>query len=211
MKKTHEHKEIAVHPKYKNIIFDLGGVLITYNPKKIVQDLFQEHERETVIALMDAMHKTWLDVDKGLLSPQQAVEKLSLSFDKDMVIKFTQEVPRRFKPMGDGVEILKKIKQKGYKTYILSNLSQLAYDQICSYDFLQEFDGAIYSYQHKSVKPESQIYHALMTTYSLKPEECLFIDDLDVNIQAAQTHGIDGILCKNHDYVLEQLLHLKVL
>lgn len=202
---------IQLHPKYKNIIFDLGGVLLKYNPQEIMNDLFDESQRDEVVRLMGAMHKMWLTVDKGLLSPQAAAEKLAESFDKNIVTKFTQEVPKRFKPMDGGVDILKKIKEKGYKTYILSNLSQVAYDSISSYDFLKEFDGAIFSYQHKSVKPESEIYQALLTTYGLNPEECLFIDDLDVNIQAAKDHGIDGIVCKDHTYVLEQLLRLNVL
>ncbi|MFH1832025.1 MAG: HAD family phosphatase [bacterium] len=202
--------DLKIHSKYRNIIFDLGRVLFHVNPDKVVTDFFG-HEDPVPFGLTKSMFKVWADVDRGVISPDGAAQILAQEYDKQKVDVFLGAVLDRLTPIDQGVSIFKAIKQKGYKTYILSNLSQQSHNKISGYDFMQDFDGAVFSYQYSSIKPEPAIYQALLNLYNLKPEECLFIDDLPDNIAAAKTHGIDGIICSDHAYVREQLLDLHVL
>lgn len=203
--------QAIVHSKYKNIIFDLGAVLLHFNPKALLKDLFGLSNDEVFDILKCISDPVWLDMDRGIFSPEQVAEKLAGKFGKENMIKYLYEMSDRLKPIPQGVEILNQVRRKGYKTYILSNLSEFCYIKIKDFDFIKNFDGAIYSYQHKCAKPDEKIYQTLLNLYSLRPEECLFIDDLEVNIIGSKALGIDGIVCKDHNYVLDQLKFLKVL
>jgi HAD superfamily hydrolase (TIGR01509 family) len=196
---------------YKNIIFDLGAVLLSFNLKEIVLGVFKDHQPPPLY-LMDALkHEIWLNVDRGLLTYDQAVELLHPTFDKNQLQKLFHGVPNYLAPMPEGLELFYAAKRKGYGVYILSNMSDPCYQKIKSYDFLKAAHGAIYSYQVKYAKPDREIYQLLLDTYQLKPEECLFIDDLEKNIIGGQALGIDGILCSDHTLVRQQLRTLNVL
>lgn len=197
--------------KYTNIIFDLGAVLFYFNPHEILYDLFDLTKEQSKAIIKNISSSTWMDMDRGIITPEQVAEKLADPFGKENMLKFLYAMPERLIPLSQGVEILKLVRQKGYKTYILSNLAEFCYLKVKDYDFVKQFDGAIYSYQHKCAKPEEQIYRVLLETYSLKAEECLFIDDLEVNINGSKALGIDGIICKDHNYVLDQLKLLNVI
>lgn len=201
----------ALSSKYKNIIFDLGAVLFYFNPYEILHDLFGLTKEQSKYIVKNISSSVWLDMDRGLITPEQVAEKLADPFGKENMLKFLYAMPERLVPLSQGVEILNMVRKQGYKTYILSNLAEFCYLKVKDYDFVKQFDGAIYSYQHKCAKPEEQIYRTLLNTYSLKAEECLFIDDLEVNINGSKMLGIDGIVCKDHNYVLDQLKILSVI
>jgi putative hydrolase of the HAD superfamily len=201
-----------VNKQYKNIIFDLGAVLLYFNPREILQDLFK-NEREVPFDLAVAPQSIeWLQMDKGIVSPHQVAYSLAHKFNEQHLLKFILELPRYLKPLSEGLDIFYKVKNAGYKTFVLSNLSRHCYEQVvCSHNFLKDFDGHIYSYQIKKVKPELSIYKHLLKTYDLRAEDCLFIDDLKQNIQAANEIGIQGILCSSHENVLKELKGLKII
>jgi HAD superfamily hydrolase (TIGR01509 family) len=200
-----------LHEKYRNIVFDLGAVLLHFNPYEILSDLFGYSTEQSVQIVKQITGPLWLDMDRGLVTPQQVAKALGEKFDEDKMLQYLDAISTRLKPIPQGVRILNWVRQKGYKTYILSNLSEFCYLKVKDFEFIQGFDGAIYSYQHGYAKPDEQIYKKLLDTYSLNAEECLFIDDLELNIQASRAAGIEGIWCKNHDYVEEQLKLLKII
>ena len=148
----------------------------------------------------------WFRMDKGLLTPYEVAKLASDRFDRKQLFKFLMAIPNYLVPIEEGLEIFYKIKSLGYKTYVLSNMSQYCYEQaICKHDFLHEFDGQVYSYQVKAAKPEPEIYNYLLNEYNLRAEDCLFIDDLEHNINAAKECGIRGIICSNHENVVKEL------
>jgi len=155
--------------------------------------------------------EAWYNLDKGIFTPAQCIEKLAQTFEKEKILKCISAVPAHLTPLQEGLNILYAVKQKGYKTYILSNMGEGSHKQIMHFDFLKEFDGSIFSYQVKLCKPEPEIYLKLLETYNLKPNECLFIDDFEPNIKGAHNVGIDGILCSNHDFVLGEMHRLNIL
>lgn len=201
-----------VHKRYRNIIFDLGAVLINFDLKEMGRDIFETHAEDYFEILSDAIKSpVWREMDSGLISPEKVVEKLSEKIDKEKLLTFLHRIPNYLTPLQVGINILQMVRQKGYKTYILSNLAEFCYKKIKDFDFIKDFDGTIYSFQHGCAKPDEKIYRTLLTTYNLKASECLFIDDLDVNIAGGNFVGIDGIVCKDHDYVKKQLRSLNVI
>jgi putative hydrolase of the HAD superfamily len=191
---------------YKNIVFDLGGVLVNFNPRHVIANIFQNEPRIPWELLEVVSSQEWLDMDRGTIHYDQAVEQLASRYPRESFIKFYDAVHESLTPIHEGVEILRSVQAQGYKTYILSNLGQRSHAKLSTIDnFFGSFDGAIFSYQVKTIKPEPEIYQLLLNTYNLKPEESIFIDDLEVNINSAKQQGIDGIVCSNHTTVHEEL------
>jgi len=199
--------------KYSAIIFDLGRVLIDWNPEAIIKDLFK-HEQEIPMHLLSLTEGPFFKaLDRGELQYANAHMFIPEGYDHEHVLRFLRGLTDYLVPIQAGIEIFELIKQHGYKTYILSNFGHEEYDIVSGRNtgLFEQFDGGIVSAKVGHIKPEPEIYHALLNTYNLKPEECLFIDDRPENIHAAQALGIDGIICSNHDYVLARLHEMGVI
>lgn len=178
----------------KNIIFDMGGVLIDYNPEKTLYALF---EKETADILLKEIFRNplWSDKDRGIITPAEIMQKVKnripeAVFEKvsEMVDNFYPYMPP-FEKMYGFVEMLKS---KGYGIYLLSNASPDFHERRSGIPALSLFDGVIISADHKLLKPEKEIYEKLYEAFSLKPEECFFIDDVQANIDGAKATGMDG-------------------
>lgn len=202
---------IKPHSKYRNIIFDLGAVLVYFNAQEIISDVFKDEEHKPY-ELFEAMKTDLcLDWDRGLRTPQEIAAALADQYDKEKLQRFLTAIPRYLYPLNHGLELFKTVREKGYKTYALSNIAQECHASIAQYEFFNYFDGVVLSYQVKAAKPDVAIYQHLLDHYSLKAQECLFIDDLPQNITGAQALGIDGIVLKSHEQVIDELRTLKVL
>ncbi|MBP3697675.1 MAG: HAD family phosphatase [Clostridia bacterium] len=178
----------------KNIIFDMGGVLIDYNPEKTLYGLF---DKATADILLKEIFRNplWSDKDRGIITPAEIMQKVKnripeAVFEKvsEMVDNFYPYMPP-FEKMYGFVEMLKS---KGYGIYLLSNASPDFHERRIGIPALSFFDGVIISADHKLLKPEKEIYEKLYETFSLKPEECFFIDDVQANIDGAKATGMDG-------------------
>jgi putative hydrolase of the HAD superfamily len=212
------HKQPDILPpqsKYRNIIFDLGGVLVDFNPKKIIASVFKDEAEIPWYLEQTVYTDEWQGIDRGAMNCPQATASLSRRFkQKDFTRNFSRfitAVPDHLTPLQDGIEILKSVQSKGYGTYILSNLSQVAYNRIINYDFLKTVTGSVYSFQINIAKPDPSIYLHLLNTYNLNPEECIFIDDRQDNIDGGNILGIDGIVCEDHAHVRKELCTYGVL
>lgn len=178
----------------KNIVFDMGGVLIDYNPEKAIYALF---EKETADILLKEIfrNKVWADKDRGIIFPD---EIMALKKDKippevfgkvsEMVENFYPYMPP-FKKMH---EFVKELKANGYGIYLLSNASSDFHERRKDIPALALFDGVLISADYKLLKPEKEIYLELYKKFSLNPEECYFIDDMQKNVDGAKATGMDG-------------------
>ena len=191
----------------KNIIFDLGNVLIRFKPEEFINKNIKEEYREKFFNVI-FKGQEWADLDRGVLEYNDAIKIFSEKIPEcSLEIKkfFDNYILDALEPIEKNIEIMKSLKGK-YKLYVLSNFHYPAFDYIFkNWEFFKYFDGKIVSGHCKLLKPEKEIYKLLCSTYSLKPDECVFIDDTKVNIEAAEKFGIKGIHLTDINILEEKL------
>ena len=101
---------------------------------------------------------------------------------------------------------MKLLKDKGYKIYLLSNYSDYLFNRHTEGKaFLDYIDGKVVSYEVHYTKPQKEIYEILLSKYNLKPEESLFFDDREENVQTAVSLGISGCVVKSREHINKEL------
>lgn len=192
----------------KNIIFDLGNVLVKYSPENFLNKYIKEENREIFLNKV-FKSKERLELDRGTLSYEDAVELFSKRVPEETeAIKklFKENISFCISPIEENVKIMRKLKEKGYFVYILSNFHKPAFEYIKdNWDFIREFNGDVVSCYYHYIKPEKEIYETLLKKYNLVPEETIFIDDVETNIEGAKKLGIDGIQLTDFRLLLQLL------
>ena len=186
---------------YKNIIFDLGGVVVDFKPRDFLMDHFLNKRAEDEVFDLTFGSKEWEELDRGVISRgtanrlmlENAAER-GRTFEVQAVIDEWQSILHTNKRT---VKTMCKLKLAGYRLYYLSNIPQDVIDEIRQRDFFPLFDGGIASCDVHLCKPEPEIFTTLMQTCRLAYDESIFVDDNKANAQAAYNLGITGILYKN--------------
>jgi FMN phosphatase YigB (HAD superfamily) len=197
----------------KNIVFDLGNVLLKYDPKAYLHSLGYSSEEVSFLMKLIFNSVEWKLADQGLLSNQQLTDIFLLkapqySFDIRYVMQNWSDIVSF---MDDSGELFQAVIDKGYKVYILSNFSEYGFkEKWNNHPLLSKAHGSVISYQIKMTKPSKEIYLHLLEKYNLNPEETIFIDDLQENINGARKAGIHGIRFKNVMQAKEDLARLGV-
>ncbi|TFF93126.1 MAG: HAD family phosphatase [Promethearchaeota archaeon] len=199
----------------KNIIFDLGNVLINFKPELFLLNFTKERKKIKNFVNKVPKSKIWFDLDRGKFSINQAYEMFSKRYPeyKELLKKFFEDNRwmEMLTPITQNVEIVKLLKEKGYNLYILSSFIKEAFEYIDSrYNFLSLFDGKVISYQEGVIKPEEEIYHTLLKRYNLKPEECLFIDDHKIILDPAKKLGMKVIHYQDSKDLREELIKFSI-
>lgn len=194
----------------KNIIFDIGNVLVAFKPLDFLNSKYDD--KETVDTLYNLIFKSreWILLDLGAISEEEAVEVFCKTRPElEEEIKYVMENWHMMHiPMKKSVELLNHLRNQGYHIYLLSNYHKKAFKIISEkFDFINEVDGKIISSHVKLLKPDKEIYEALLKKYNLKSEECLFIDDTAVNIEGAKKMGMGGV-CFNGTESIDKVYEL---
>jgi putative hydrolase of the HAD superfamily len=198
----------------KNIIFDIGNVLVSFRP----MEYLQKHLPDP--ALAETLYKEifcsdeWPKLDLGVITEEEAIGLFCMrNPDNTQIIrKLMSSWYDMLMPMEESINILRQLKARKYNTYVLSNYHLRAFEKIhSSYDFFNIFDGLVVSSHINMLKPSPEIYKHLVSSCSIKPEESLFIDDTDKNIYAAEKLGFHTILFAGADDLLKQLKNQSLL
>jgi glucose-1-phosphatase len=181
----------------KNVIFDLGNVLISFKPAEYFEkNNYPEAIKATILSDIFASPE-WMLLDKGEITVPAAIESISKrsTLNKNEIAHIFNLRTDLMFPLDSNVKILPELKKQGFKLYFLSNFPIDIFEQVRSgYFFFRYFDGGLISAEVKSAKPEEGIYKTLLETYSLIAEESLFIDDVEVNVKTAESLGMKGIV-----------------
>jgi 2-haloacid dehalogenase len=193
----------------KNVIFDLGGVLIDWNPKYLYRKIFND-ETEVEKFLDEVCTSDWNEEQDGGRTLAEGTETLVKEHPEheENIRAYYGRWEEMLGGAIDGtVDIFKKMKASGgFKIYALTNWSSETFPiALQHYDFLQWFDGALVSGDEKMRKPFPEFYDLLFKRYNLKPEETLFIDDNLRNIRAADKTGMKTIHFTSSEDLKEQL------
>lgn len=197
----------------KNIIFDIGNVILKYDPINYLLSTYDDLEEMEYVYENIFNSKEWLDLDRGILTYEEASEKLSkktrLKGENILYILSNW----KYKSMGEIKStniLIDRLKNEGkYKLYLLSNFHEDAFYYVKEkYNFVHKFDGRVISFEEKLMKPEKEIYERLLDKYGLNAEESIFIDDSKANIDKAKELGFVGIHYEDSSDLLKLLENL---
>ncbi len=198
---------------YKNIIFDIGNVLLNFQPMEYLLKKVQEADKAEAVHQVIFQSQEWQMLDRGTLTEEEA-KAILMKRSKDygdligLAFKNWYEL---LTPIEESVEILRELKRANYRVYFLSNFHLLAFEYVNkNYDFFKLFDGGIVSFREKMLKPEEGIYLRLISEYGIKPQESIFIDDVQENIEGAERLNFCGILFKSPQELKEKLKELYI-
>ena len=185
------------------VIFDIGDVLVSANIKDYLMA-----DPEIPNDVIDELLKLWF-IDKDKVDDTMDLNTYREIVNKRMGVEFSKYIPKLFKynvecvtAFDYTIPIIQDLKDKGYKVYYLSNWSAWTHDllqEAGKFDFLKLMDGGVFSYDVGYMKPDEEIYKILLNKYKINPEEAIFFDDREENIEAANKLGIHGIHFPRHD------------
>ncbi len=193
----------------KNIIFDLGGVLIDWDPKYVYRTIFKTEE-EVDWFLNNITTMEWNVEQDGGRTIAEANEILIAQYPEhadNIKIYYDRWEEMLGGPIEENVALFKELKDsEKYKMVALTNWSAETFPvAIDRYGFLGWFDGIVVSGVEKCKKPDRKIYDIILNRYNLVPSESVFIDDNEDNISAAQKLGIKTVHCQTPEQVRNDL------
>jgi putative hydrolase of the HAD superfamily len=194
----------------KNVIFDVGGVLVDFRWRALMADLGMSIERQDEFEKKVFGSKWWAELDRGALAEEYVVGKLRESISEHIdafeLIWANQEYLVEsfdYSPIW-----MDELKAKGLKIYLLSNYPKSIFslhEEKGKFNFIDRIDGKVVSGFVGMAKPDEDIYRCLVDKYGLKTEECVFIDDREENIQTAKALGMKGIVFKDYEQARAEL------
>lgn len=175
----------------KNIIFDLGNVILKDYPYIILNNI-EINDKEYEI-IKNTFFNNWEELDLGNITIKEYFEKCNIPIKLKKEIK--EKLINYYKYREFNLEVLKLmkiLKNNNYNIYILSNNNKETYEYLLNLPEFKYVDGWVVSCEYKINKPDKRIYEILLKKYNLNSEECFFIDDKKINIETANLLGIKG-------------------
>lgn len=180
-----------------NIVFDLGGVVVKWEPEAIIATVFADPTVQSLVRREVIGHADWLALDRGTLHRQEAVLRAAqrTGLPEDEVERLLRQVPHELAAIPETVNLLYRLKARGHTLFCLSNMHADFIEHLEQvYTFWEVFTGAIISCRLHLCKPEPAIYAYLLKTYRLEGAQTVFIDDMQANLAAAARFGMHTIM-----------------
>ena len=179
----------------KNILFDMGNVLIHFDRKVFLDRLDVTEEEKQQLLREVFLSVEWVQMDRGTLAEPEAEVQICRRLPEHLhpaVHSLVSLWDEPMLPVLGMAELLEELKQNGYGIYLLSNASIRQHEYWPKIPGWQFFDGKVISADEKIMKPHPDYYRIALERFGLKPEECFFIDDVPANIEGALFCGISG-------------------
>jgi putative hydrolase of the HAD superfamily len=195
------------------IILDIGNVLAKFGWKEYLYGCGYDEDLIQKIGNATVQSKVWKEWDRGVKEEAELIElccRVAPNIEKE-VRTFFEHILEMVKEYEYSKEFVQKLKSNGYKVYLLSNYARWHFlSDRENFKFIPYVDGGIISYEVNYIKPEAQIYEALIKKYDINPSEAVFLDDVQENLDGAVPFGFHTILVKNQEQTLEDLRSLGV-
>ena len=198
----------------KNVVFDIGNVLTDFRWSAALDGMNFAPEVRAVLEREIFLSPLWNEFDRGVMGDEAVFAAMrkncgGLDVEFEIVFEHFQEMvtERTYsEPM------IRDLQAKGYGVYILSNYGDTMYNcNAVRFRFLKAVDGAVFSYREKVIKPDPVIYRTLLSRYSLKADECVFIDDRQENVDGAKAVGMDSFRADSEQTIRAGLMERGIL
>ena len=193
----------------KNIILDMGNVLLEYNPKKMLDAICTTQKSKDIIYKELFQGEEWILGDKGEIQNHQRFDGPS----KRVPEKYHKELRAcvdtwtdYMLPIPGAQEFCLWAKEQGYRLFVLSNACTLFHQYFPKQYPLEWFDGVVVSADVKMIKPSPEIYKYVLDAFHLVAQECLFVDDTANNVEGAKAVGMNGVVFQNDYEAVKNML-----
>ena len=196
-----------------NVVFDLGGVLVAYDRPALVARLYPDPAEQAVVRRELIDHEDWISLDRRTLAEAEAVARVAerTGVPPPRIARLIDEVASAWKPVPGMEALLRRLRANGHTLFCLSNMHPSSAEFLeRSFSFWDVFAGVVISCRVGLCKPEPAIYAHLLERYGLKGAETVFVDDLDVNLAAAEAFGIRPVRFESADQCARALAALGV-
>lgn len=177
----------------KNIIFDVGKVLVEWEPETALRKLGVREEAIAPILEATVESDEWYEMDKSVLGDEEQLEhflRKAPAYEKEIRL-FWDHLNLAIWQYDYARPWMQELKERGYRLYILSNYARRTFAQTKEkLAFLEDVDGSLFSFEVHHIKPDPDIYRILLQKFHLTPQECVFLDDRAENVEAAKQLGI---------------------
>ena len=182
----------------KNIVFDMGQVLIHWHPGMFL-DRYALNAAERKLLLEELFQSVeWVQLDHGTISEGEAVARVCGRLPKALHAIAAEIITGWWKaplsPVEGMAELVRELKAKGYGIYLLSNAGTALRTYFPRIPGAECFDGLMVSAEENRIKPQYEIFDALFRRFGLKPESCFFVDDSPANVESARCRGMEGTI-----------------
>lgn len=179
----------------RNILFDMGNVLIYFDRNLFLNCLDITEEDKKLLMREVFLSVEWVRMDRGSMVEADAVKSCCARLPERLhaaAEKLIMQWDALSMPIPGMYELIEELKGKGYGIYLLSNASLRQHEYWPNIEASRFFDGKLISADEGIIKPQPEIYRLMLERFGLKAEECFFIDDLPANIEGAFCCGIPG-------------------
>lgn len=199
----------------RNIVFDMGQVLIRWRPEEMLERFDLSQEEKTMLLQELFWSPEWIAQDRGIITEADMIARVSARLPETLHGTVEEVIKAWYvwhlTPMPGMAELVRKLKEKGYGIYLLSNASTALRGYFPRIPGSECFDGLMVSAEEKLLKPQHEIYERLYERFGLVPEQCVFIDDSPANIEGAMLTGMQGIVFRGDtERLLRELLALGI-
>lgn len=194
----------------KNVIFDIGNVLVDFRWRVLMEELGLPAETQAIFAKTVFGSRWWGELDHGIYEEAEILAHFRED-NKEHLDEFDLVWDNRGKlvePYAYAVAWIEQLKASGLKVYLLSNYPRDVFTlhmECGCFPFLDRVDGRVVSGFVKMVKPNADIYEYLLSEYGLAAGECVFVDDREENVETARALGMKGIVFQGYEQARSEL------
>ena len=189
----------------KNIVFDMGKVLVEYEGDRVCRHFSEDEALIRKVSTAVFVSPEWLMLDMGIISEEEGLSQILTRLDTEEEKELARKSFAHWHEYNmyhkEGMEeLVRELKEEGYRIYLCSNASVrllTCYHQVIP--AIDCFDGILFSAEVQCLKPQKEMYGHLFDRFHLKPEECFFVDDLNLNIEGARRCGMEGYCFEDGD------------
>ncbi len=194
-----------------NIVFDLGGVVVNWQPDILVSNVFEDTDTQNLVKKEIIKHADWVELDRGSLALEDAIDRgaARTGLSCGEIERLFEAVPPSLTRIEATIELIHELSKTTNRLFVLSNMHLASIAYLEQRDtFWDVFDGIVISSRIHMVKPEGQIYEHLLSSYQLAADDTVFIDDLQENLTAASNLGIRTVRFDNSTQCRQALVEL---